>query len=130
VVVSFVVSVGAAVAGGWLCAVVGESPKLVLALAAFVLLIGADGARKQLAPSPRYSWMPAKRSGDELYFQVMKQARFPPWAAILIPLTEGVGVMLGGRLKRTAACHGAEGRTDAGSAPESPPVRAEEQPIG
>jgi hypothetical protein len=100
-VVWFVGSLAAAVAGGWVCAAVAKSAKPVVALAVLVLMLGAIQATCELA-LPRDT--PTTRSGDVGNFEAMTNARMPPWVAITTPLLGFVGTLLGGRLKRAACC--------------------------
>jgi hypothetical protein len=92
---SFVLSFGAAIAGGRVGAAIGRGSRPVALLAAGVVVLGL------LLAVP--AWMapedPAamQRSGDIGNFAAFQKARQPKWVAALMPFVGGAGVLLGGR---------------------------------
>jgi hypothetical protein len=96
-VIWFVVSLGAAVAGGKVCAIIAKNAKAVLALAGIVLILGLCSATLVLMASDTGE---AKvRTGDVPNMEAMMNAKQPTWVALLTPLIGVAGVMIGGRLK-------------------------------
>lgn len=95
VVVSIVLSLFAAVAGGLVCAIVAKSPWGPKALAALVIVLGLALAVPVLTAPP------ATARGPEVSnTEAMTNARQPVWLALINPFIGAVGVLLGARFKR------------------------------
>ena len=94
VLVSFVLSFLAALAGGWVCRKLATTRKPVIILAVFVVVLGLGMAIPALqAPDPST----LVRSGDVGNFEAFSKARSPAWVSVLTPLVGAVGVLLAGR---------------------------------
>jgi len=94
---SIVLGLVAAVAGGYVCAVVGRSAKAPLALAVVVLVIGFGLAfANSDAPDPD---TPQVRDGAVGNFEAMQSARQPTWLTMVNPVIGAIGVLIGGRLR-------------------------------
>lgn len=98
--VSFVLSLIAALAGGWVCAAIAGDAKAVTWLAVFVLVLGILLAIPVAMQSEE--GLPKLRMGDVPNMEAMMQAQTPVWVAFLNPLLGAVGALLGGRLKGAA----------------------------
>lgn len=93
--VMFVVSIVAAVAGGFVAALIARNPKPPLVLAGLVLLFGLIMAvPPMLSDDP-----PAVRSADLSGREAMQQAKQPIWVALLTPFIGAGGVLIGARLR-------------------------------
>jgi hypothetical protein len=108
---SVVVGLAAAMAGGWVARRVGGDLRGPWLLAAFVGLLGAVMAVTSLATGPD----PAVRTGSPEMFEAMEAARPPPWMLILNPIIGVAGVLFGGALGR-----GGSGGHRAGRDPAEP----------
>jgi hypothetical protein len=96
VVVSIVLSLFAAVAGGLVCAIVAKSPWGPKALAALVIVLGLALAVPVLTAGP-----PTATRGPEVSnTEAMMNARQPVWLALVNPFIGAIGVLLGARFKR------------------------------
>lgn len=97
-VVWFVVSVLAAVAGGWVCAKIGRRATAPMALAVVVLVLGAASAvyEIQFKPVPQTN----VRTGAVGNFDAMQNARQPTWTALTTPIIGVLGILIGARLRR------------------------------
>lgn len=91
---SLVLSLVAALVGGWVCAKIAGTRAAVTSLAALVLVLGVLFAIPSFGVDPAE----AARAGDVDGIQAMQNAITPLWIAILTPLIGAVGVMLGGRV--------------------------------
>jgi len=98
VVVSVVLGLAAALAGGLCCARIAPGTRAPLALAGFVLGLGLLLAVPALVDSRPLE----PRGGDVGNFEAMQKARTPGWLAVLNPLVGASGVLLGRRLTREA----------------------------
>ncbi|HEX2224184.1 MAG TPA: hypothetical protein VHN15_08250 [Thermoanaerobaculia bacterium] len=96
ILVSLVLSVVAAILGGFVSKAIARSPTGPKALAGLVLVLGlAMAARVAMTPSP-----PMDRPGELTNLEAMQQAQQPAWAAVLTSLLDAAGVLIGGRLKK------------------------------
>ncbi len=95
--VSFVLGLMAAVAGGIVCAAVAKGPKTPLALAGLVLVLGLLMAVPVLTASD--DDQPKTREADVGTFDAMQQAKQPVWVALANPFVGFIGVVIGARLK-------------------------------
>lgn len=95
VVMSFAVSISAAVLGGVVCAAVaGRRSGPVMVLAILVLVLGLLMAIPTLGAKTD----PGPRSGDVPNLEAMTKAQTPAWIALLNPLIGAAGVAAGGKL--------------------------------
>lgn len=97
IVISFVLSLIAALIGGYTCALIsrGRTAPQVLAGLVFVLgLILAIPAVKGKDTRPNV------RSGDVPNMQAMQNARTPTWVALINPIPGAAGVLIGSSLRR------------------------------
>lgn len=97
-VVTFVVGLIAAVAGGFACAVIARSATPPKVLAAVVLVLGLAMAMPALTSSD--AGVDTVREGEVAMFDAMQEASQPNWVLLLNPLIGAVGVLLGARLRR------------------------------
>jgi hypothetical protein len=103
---SFGVSLVAAIAGGFLCAVLGRSMRAPSILAALVLLVGVVLAGViLLAPSP-----PSVCGADVTLLEAIRHTKEPRWLVGAMPFVAATGVLIGA-LRRLR-----------GQAPEAPPT--------
>lgn len=96
-IVSFVLGLIAAVAGGFVCALVAKGSKAPLALAGLVLVLGLLMALPMLTSSD--DSQPVTREADVSTFDAMQEAKQPPWVALANPFVGVIGVLLGSKLK-------------------------------
>lgn len=99
IVVSLVVSVVAAVAGGLICALISRGGKAPVALAVVVLLLGVLSA----IPALMSEETTEVRTADLTVVEAMGQAQPPLWNALLMPLIGAAGVILGARMRRRSS---------------------------
>lgn len=97
IVLSFVLGIAAAVAGGWACAKVATSPNAPFALAGLVAVLGLTQAG-YLATHPTEA--PGPRTADVPNLQAMQHAQTPGWINFANPVIGAAGVILGSRLAR------------------------------
>jgi len=96
-VASFVLGIGAAILGGYVCAWIARTAKPPKVLAGVVLVIGLLSAVPVLMAAAR----PAEtRTGEVGNLDAMMKAKQPAWVAVANPFVGLVGVLLGGRLRR------------------------------
>ncbi len=95
--VSFVLGLIAAVAGGSVCAAVAKGSRTPLALAGLVLVLGLLMAVPVLTASD--DGQPKTREADVSTFDAMQQAKQPVWVALANPFVGFIGVVIGARLK-------------------------------
>ena len=93
-VVWFFVSLGAALAGGKVAALVGKAPVAVISLAIVVFLLGILSALPALKPT---AGEPKPRTEGPTNLEAMMSARQPTWVLFLTPMIGVVGVLTGGR---------------------------------
>ncbi|MEK7831056.1 MAG: hypothetical protein AAB401_08220 [Acidobacteriota bacterium] len=96
-VLSFAVGLIAAIAGGFVCALIAPNSKAPLALAGLVIILGLLSAIPALMPNDT---RPQVRTADVGNMEAMMNARQPVWVFLLNPLIGAVGVMLGSRMKK------------------------------
>lgn len=97
VIVSFVLGLIAAVAGGFVCAAVAKGSKAPLALAGLVLVLGLLMALPMLTASD--DGQPVTREADVSTFDAMQEAKQPPWVTLANPFVGVIGVLLGSKLR-------------------------------
>lgn len=97
-IASTLLSITAALAGGFVCAAiagVGRAPK---ALAVVVLVVGVVSAA--LMPSPQSDTRPTVRSAATPTLEAMMNARQPDWVSWTNPLIGAIGVLVGASWRR------------------------------
>jgi hypothetical protein len=87
----------AAIAGGWLCALIARGGKAPIALAIVVLVLGGLASISAFQPPDEDA--PTERTAEVGNWEAMMYARTPPIAALLNPVVGVVGIMIGARLK-------------------------------
>ena len=92
--VSIVLSVIAALLGGWVCRLIGKNPKAPMALAVLVLVLGILSAFLEMKKV-----VPAVRLGDVNNMEAMQNAQTPAWLLFLNPVIGVAGVLAGSKLK-------------------------------
>jgi hypothetical protein len=98
-VVSTVLSIFAALAGGFVCAMLSRGGKAPWALALFVLILGLLMAIPEVnAPRSHEA-----RTGDVPNLEAMTKAKSPVWVALLNPLIGAAGALAGAGLRRSEA---------------------------
>ena len=103
IITSFVLSLIAAIAGGYVCAIVAKTVKAPFALAALIIVLGVVGALMVLTNTGAAK--PA-RTTEVGNLEAMQNAQQPAWVALLNPLVGAAGVVLGARLKKERAMEG------------------------
>lgn len=96
-VISFAVGLIAAIAGGFVCALIAQNTKASLALAGLVLVLGLLSAIPVLTANDN---RPQIRTASVGNMEAMMNARQPSWVALLNPLIGAIGVLFGARLKK------------------------------
>ncbi len=94
--VMFAVSLGAAFAGGKVCALIAKNAKAVFGLAGLVLILGLLSAVPALTAAGAET---KPRTGDVPNLEAMMKAKQPAWVALLLPVIGIAGVLVGGRMK-------------------------------
>ena len=98
IVMSFVISLAAALGGGYLCATVAGSMGAPKFLAGLVLVLGLLQAGWEVThPKPD----PGARLGDVPNLEAMMKAQTPTWVMVITALIGAGGVMIGARAKIT-----------------------------
>ena len=100
ILVTFVLSLAAAMAGGWVSVAVGKSIKAATLLATVVFVLGMALAVMSLNEPPLENPV---RLGDVSNFEAMQKAKEPSWVAFANPILGAIGVMAGARLRKPAA---------------------------
>lgn len=97
IIISFVLSIIAALLGGFICKLISKNEKVVLVLAGLVFVLGVIFAIPSLSENNDVVEM---RDKDVPNLEAMQNAKQPPIAALLNPIIGALGVFLGGRLKK------------------------------
>lgn len=96
VVISTVLGLIAAVAGGYVASMAGKGFTAVKILAGIILVMGAlTAAMVAFTPAPTES-----RTTDVANMEAMTKAQTPLWIAILNPIIGIVGAVVGGRMRK------------------------------
>jgi hypothetical protein len=98
VVLSIVVGLVAAIAGGYVCVLITDHPRGAAALAGVVFVLGILMAVPVLLGGPGDVATTARPETVGM-FDAMSNAKQPTWIALLNPLLGVVGVFIGARLK-------------------------------
>jgi small neutral amino acid transporter SnatA (MarC family) len=99
IVVSIILSIFAAVLGGFVCKLVAKNDTAVKILAGIVLVLGLSMAVVQMTADT--SDRPVVRDETVESMDAMNNAISPTWMNFLNPLLGVLGVMYGGRLKKS-----------------------------
>jgi len=99
IMVSIVLSLGAAIIGGITCAAVSRGGKAPLYLVGLVLVLGLSMALPALKTSRNAEAM--VRAGSVGNFEAMKNAHQPDWLTLANPFLGALGVLVGARLRRS-----------------------------
>jgi hypothetical protein len=99
-VMQFVVVFVTAAVAGLICAIIAKGGKAPLALAAVVLVLGFLLAILGTALRPADTH--EVRTGNVPNMEAMSKARHPTWVVFLGPVIGAVGVVIGGKLKRSS----------------------------
>jgi hypothetical protein len=105
---SLVLSIVAAILGGWVCRSIARSPNAVSTLAIVVLVLGIVSA--VMEGQERAGAAPMLRDGPVGNLDAMNQAVQPVWFSWLLPAFGAAGVLAGGRRKLDTALPGAIAR--------------------
>jgi hypothetical protein len=97
-VTSFILSLVAAAAGGYLCASIARGSRAPLALAVLVVVLGLLAAIPVLKAASD-GREPAVRAGDVPNMQAMQSAVQPVWVALLNPFLGAAGIVAGAGLR-------------------------------
>ena len=100
IVISIILGIAAAVAGGYVCALIARGAAPVKWLAGLVVILGILSAIPALMP-PDPS-LPTARDAALGNMEAMMNARTPAWIALLNPVIGAIGVMMGGRLRQAS----------------------------
>lgn len=100
IVLSLIISLVAAVAGGYAAAAVALDSRGPMWLAVWVVVLGIIVAIPMLT-SP-VEPPPGPRPDVLAMFEAMQKAQPPFWLALLNPIIGFIGVLIGGRLRRTS----------------------------
>jgi hypothetical protein len=92
--VSFVLSLLAAIVGGLLCGAMSKKRGAVQSLAIVFLVLGAATAATEYALAPTDA--PPPRTPDMTFAEIAQQARQPLWVALVTPVIGAVGALVGG----------------------------------
>lgn len=97
---SFVLSLIAAIVGGYVCALIAKSTRAAQVLAGIVIVLGILVAIPVLTSTDT---RPNRRPDTVPNMQAMQSARTPKWVAILNPIVGAVGVLVGAGIRQKTA---------------------------
>jgi len=98
IIISFILGLAAAVLGGYLCVLISKNNKVVLVLAAIVLIFGIAMAIPALGESADDVY--EMRKNDVSNMEAMQNAKQPAYMLILNPIIGALGVFAGSKLKK------------------------------
>lgn len=98
IIISFILSLAAAVLGGYVCVLISKNQKAALFLAGIVFIIGIAMAMPVLSESA--DEVHEMRSADVPNLEAMQKAKQPPLVALLNPIIGALGIFAGSRLKK------------------------------
>jgi hypothetical protein len=99
-VVWLIVSLGAALVGGWLCARIAKGGRAVQVLAGLLLILGIISAVGERMMAQSEAAAPVVREADINSMEAMMSAQSPAWVSFANPLLGMVGVLIGGWIAR------------------------------
>jgi len=98
IVISFVLSIAAAVIGGYVCTVIAKNEKAPLVLAGIVFILGIIMAIPVLSESADEVY--EMRKAEVSNMEAMQKAKQPPIVLLINPIIGAIGVFAGSRLKK------------------------------
>lgn len=99
IVISFILSIAAALIGGYVCVVIAKNETAPLFLAGIVFILGIIMAIPVLSEST--DEVHEMRKADVSNIEAMQKAKQPPLVLLLNPIIGAIGVFAGSRLKKT-----------------------------
>lgn len=97
IVISIILSLTAAILGGWICTAIAKNQKAGMVLAAIVLVLGVIFAIPTLNLSDEE--MNKVREGNVPNLEAMQNAKQPASSALLNPILGAAGIFIGTRLR-------------------------------
>ena len=98
IVISFMLSLAAAVLGGYICVLIAKNQKAALVLAGLVLVLGIAMAIPALGDATNE--VQEMRSADVPNMEAMQKAKQPPIVLLLNPIIGALGVFAGSKLRK------------------------------
>jgi len=98
IIISFILSIAAALLGGYLCVLISKNQKAALVLAGLVLVLGIIMAIPALNDSSNE--VQEMRSADVPNMEAMQKAKQPPIVLLLNPIIGALGVFAGSKLRK------------------------------
>ena len=98
IIISFILSIAAALLGGYLCTLISKNQKAALVLAGLVLVLGIVMAIPALNDSSNE--VQEMRSADVPNMEAMQKAKQPPIVLLLNPIIGALGVFAGSKLRK------------------------------
>ena len=99
IAVSLVLGLAAAIIGGFVCALIAvKGSKAPIALAVFVVIMGAISAAVQLAKQ-NSAEPPPPRTAETTMFEAIQSAQVPMLSLIGNPIVGAIGALIGARLR-------------------------------
>lgn len=99
IIISFILSIVAAILGGYLCVLIAKNHKAALVLAGIVFVLGIAMAIPVLIDVENE--VQEMRKADVPNLEAMQNAKQPPLVALLTPLIGALGVFAGSKLNKT-----------------------------
>lgn len=99
IIISFILSIVAALLGGYLCVLISKNHKAALVLAGIVFVLGIAMAIPVLIDVENE--VQEMRKADVPNLEAMQNAKQPPLVALLTPLIGALGVFAGSKLNKT-----------------------------
>jgi hypothetical protein len=99
IIISFILSIVAALLGGYLCVLISKNRKAALVLAGIVFVLGIAMAIPVLIDVENE--VQEMRKADVPNLEAMQNAKQPPLVALLTPLIGALGVFAGSKLNKT-----------------------------
>ena len=98
IIISFILSIAAALLGGYLCVLISKNQKAALVLAGLVLVLGIAMAIPALNDSTNE--VQEMRIADVPNMEAMQKAKQPPIVLLLNPIVGALGVFAGSKLRK------------------------------
>ncbi len=99
IAVSLVLGLAAAIIGGFVCALIAvKGSKAPIALAVFIVIMGAISAVAQLAKNNTEE-QPPPRTAETSMFEAIQYAQVPMLSLIGNPIVGAIGALIGARLR-------------------------------
>lgn len=97
--IAFVINAVTALAGGFICAAIAKRGKATLVLAIIVFVLGILLAIPSV--TKRNANMNMVRTSSMPKFETVQKGYWPVWVPFTFPIVGVIGVMIGGKLKRS-----------------------------